>query len=196
MTFKQLGVKVGVLRSRIEDELSLCLLLQVPPENSDAYGNADPFGSKVTASFGSAAYDVEEASKCLALDRSTACVMHLMRVVELAVDAVALGVGVHEGAVRAASTWEHLLKEINSRIQGNNKTKIPTWVASQSFYEEAYAYLLAVKTAFRNRSMHLEKKYTLEEAGRVYTAVKSLMQHLAEHLSESGAFTVGEGRHD
>src|ERR1700682_5839399 len=68
-TYAQLGLRSSEIRDRIRDELSLCLLLHVSSENREAYENADPFGPKVTANFSNAAYDVEEASKCLALDR-------------------------------------------------------------------------------------------------------------------------------
>lgn len=189
ITFIDLAVKVRELRNRIEDELSLCLLLQVAPEKRGTYENADSFGPQVTLKFGSAAYDVEEASKCLALDRSTACVMHLMRVVEAAVDAIALGVGVPAAAVKGVTTWEHLLKEINDKIRANNTTKVPSWLASRGFYENALAYLHAVKDAWRNPSMHLDKKYTEEEAESIYAAVRNLMRHLAQHLDELGTFT-------
>jgi hypothetical protein len=70
ITFTEFAVKLNELRNRSEDELSLCLLLHVPPEKSEAFESTDPFGAKVTTNFNSASYDIEEASKCLALDRA------------------------------------------------------------------------------------------------------------------------------
>ena len=153
------------------------------------YESSDPFGISVTAKFGSAAYDIEEASKCLALDRGTACVMHLMRVVEVAVDAIGLGVGVPVTAVKAISTWEQLLNLIRDKVSANNKGASPPWMAARSFFENAVAYLHSVKDAWRNPAMHAEQKYTPEEAERIYVAIKNLMTHLAGHLDENGAFT-------
>ena len=189
LTYRDIGARFREIRDRIRDELSLCLLLHIPSENRTAYENADPFGTRVTANFGSAAYDTEEASKCLALDRSTACVMHLMRVLEAAIDAIALGVGVKITAVKSVVAWEQLLNMIRDAIQTNNKTNAPPWIAARPFFESAYAYLHAVKDAWRNPAMHAEQKYTPDEAERIYTAIKNLMTHLSEHLDESGKFT-------
>jgi len=188
-TYGSIGSRFREIRNRIRDELSLCLLLHVPTENREAYENPDPFGDKVTANFSSAAYDIEEASKCLALDRSTACVLHLMRVLETAIDAIALGVGVKVTAVKAVATWEQLLNMIRDAIQANNKANAPPWAAARPFFESAYAYLHAVKDAWRNPSVHAEQKYTSPEAQRVYTAIKNLMAHLADHLNELGEFS-------
>ena len=189
MTVKQLGQKCDELGRRIHDELSLCLLLRIPSERKTLYEEVDPFGAKVTGNFGSAAYDTEEASKCLALDRSTACVMHLMRTLEAGIDAIALGVGVKITAVKAVGTWEQLLNMIRDAIQANNKANAPPWTAARPFFESALTYLHAVKDAWRNPVVHAESKYTPDEAERIYSAVKHLMMHLAEHLDEAGKFT-------
>lgn len=190
LTYRQLGRKAAELNSRIEDELSLCLLLQIPIENQKYYDTTNPFGDKVADNFPIAAYDIEEAAKCLALERSTACVMHLMRTVEAAIDAIAMGVGVHETAVKSITTWEHLLKEINGKIQANSAAKLPTWLESKPFYEGTLSHLHSVKDAWRNPAIHeLERKYTEPEADRIYTAIKHLFEHLAEHLDEKGKFT-------
>jgi hypothetical protein len=188
LTFEEVRHLLDDLQKRIEDELDSVWFFHVSAENLPLYNNPKPFGDLVTDNFADAIYDIEEAGKCLALDRGTACVMHLMRVIELAVDALALGVGVHIGAVQAATSWEYLLKDINTKIQEANKTQIPTWLTSKSFFENSYTYVLAVKNAWRNPSMHLEKKYTIEEAARIYNAVKDLMEHLATHLNQAGVY--------
>jgi len=37
--------------------------------------------------------------------------------------------------------------------------------------------------------MHVDKKYTEEEAEDIFSSVKGLMRHLAKHLDETGTFT-------
>jgi hypothetical protein len=189
-TFSTIERVIDELTRRIEDELDLVWFVHVSNDRLGSYRNSAGFGDRVSAKFPEAAFDVEHAGTCLALEEGTACVIHLMRVVESAVDAIALGTGVPESAVKAVTTWEHLMKEINNKIQENNRTSVPTWLASHSFYENALAYLHAAKNAWRNPSMHLDKKYTHEEAARIYEAAKNLMQHLAEHLDELGRFTA------
>ena len=77
------------LRSRIKDELSERYFLFVFPERVQYLENKQPFGETVVEHFSAAAFDIEEASKCLALQRPTACVFHLMRVMEEGLKALA-----------------------------------------------------------------------------------------------------------
>jgi hypothetical protein len=49
--------------------------------------------------------------------------------------------------------------------------------------------LFAVKVAWRDNTMYLEKKNKLKDAKRIYDAVKSFLMHLAEHLDQAGNFT-------
>ena len=44
------------------------------------------------------------------------------------------------------------------------------------------SHLHAVKVAWRNRVMHVEKKHTMEEAREIYAATGGLMRYLAENL--------------
>jgi hypothetical protein len=112
-----------------------------------------------------------------------------MRVLETAIDAIALGVGVKVTAVKAVAAWEQLLNMIRDAIQANNKASAPPWAAARPFFESTYAYLHAVKDAWRNPAIHAEQKYTPAEAERIYVAIMNLMSNLAEHLNESGEFT-------
>ena len=66
----------------IEAELIFVHLLQVSSDKLDYWQNPNLFGSEVTENFKSALYDINEAGKCFALGRDTACVFHLMRVLE------------------------------------------------------------------------------------------------------------------
>ncbi len=74
------------LISRIVDELEDRLFLNVPIGQAELYLQPEPlFGARVMTTFPRMTEDISEAAKCLALDRPTASVFHLMRVVELAV---------------------------------------------------------------------------------------------------------------
>jgi DNA topoisomerase IA len=44
----------------------------------------------------------------------------------------------------------------------------------------------AVKDAWRNATMHVENKYTEEEARRIYDAVRGFMMKLASRMDEQG----------
>jgi hypothetical protein len=69
---------------RLRDELETKFFLHI--DNQELFEQRLPlFGEDVTLAFPKAAYDISEAGKCLALDRATACVFHLMRVVEVGI---------------------------------------------------------------------------------------------------------------
>lgn len=73
------------LQQRICDEMKGRVYLQLNPDNSQLYSPTEPaFGQVVFDNFPSAIDDVVEAGNCLAMDRSTAAVFHLMRVMESA----------------------------------------------------------------------------------------------------------------
>ncbi len=79
-TYKELAHKAAILGERIEDELQSVLCLYIPLDRVAYFVNAEPFGADFVQAFPSAAFDVEEAAKCLACARPTAAVFHLMRV--------------------------------------------------------------------------------------------------------------------
>lgn len=71
------------LSSVIQSELKSNLYLQIPKERSRYYDvGSTLFNGDVSEKFPAVITDMEEAAKCFALGRNTACVFHLMRVME------------------------------------------------------------------------------------------------------------------
>lgn len=189
LEYKSLSEPLRQLHSRIRDELQLNLFMAIPRARAGYYEKTDPFGLAVSTKFPSASYDIQEAGNCLATGRYTACVMHLMRSLEVALDAVGLGVGLPNAVIEATNSWERLLSRINTHIQSNDSSGDPTWPPKRQFFVDTHAHLYTVKNAWRNPSMHLEKKYDDREAERIFRAVEDFMGHIATHLEESGVFT-------
>ncbi|HWN42015.1 MAG TPA: hypothetical protein VNW71_07310, partial [Thermoanaerobaculia bacterium] len=77
------------LQRSIERELRSNLFLHVGENERRYYEGRHQFGEGVAAAFPSAVIDIEEAGKCYALSRYTACVFHLMRVMESALRVLA-----------------------------------------------------------------------------------------------------------
>jgi hypothetical protein len=176
------------LEERVNDEIDFNLYLVIPRAKAAYYEQPALFGDEVAKNFFTASYDIQEAGNCFATARNTACVMHLMRALEVALDAIGLGVGVPNTVVEAQNSWERLLAKIADQIKSNDNAGDPTWTPKRQFFVDAHAHLFAVKNAWRNPSMHLEKKYEDREAQRIYNAVKDFMEHLATHLDTSGRF--------
>jgi hypothetical protein len=80
--------------SRLRDDCSDRIYFQIAPEDARLLEmDADHFGPEVRNAFGDAVEDIAEAANCLALERPTACVFHLMRALEAAATVVADKIG-------------------------------------------------------------------------------------------------------
>lgn len=136
------------------------------------------FGDAVFTAFPSANNDIFEAGTCLALERGTASVMHLMRVVEVGLKALAAAVG-----VGAQGDWGGYLREIDKALEARTKAAGKR-TSDEQFYAEARVTLDGVRMAWRNATMHVENNYSPERAEEILIAVRGLMRHLATKLSE------------
>jgi hypothetical protein len=183
------------LRKRIQDELSLrqCFILS-DLISTEYYQNLIPFGADVSRNFASSDFDIEEASKCFALARYTACVMHLQRVLECGLKAYGNYLGIAALIGQSQPNWNVILAQTRKGIKERNdkSNTIHQWNSDEEkdFCEGIQPFLEAVKTAWRNPSMHADKVYGDEIAKEIFDAVKAFMKHLAKHLDEKGNFTA------
>jgi hypothetical protein len=162
--------------SRIRDDCSGRVYFQIAPENAKLLEmEADHFGTEVRQAFGDTVEDISEGASCLALQRPTACVFHLMRALEVAAAVVADKIG-------AAVTDEHGRGLSWGVIAANMKAKIdkmPRGSDKQTNWYRAQSLLEVVNRAWRTPTAHPKKTYTPEEARRVFEATKAFMQELA-----------------
>ncbi len=128
--------------------------------------------------FSTANEDIAEAGKCLACGRATACVMHLNRVMEVGLKALAAA-----GGVGPQNNWGKYLSEIEQELQRRMKAS-GARTADEQFYAEAHAMFDSVRRAWRNPTMHVAKTYTEERAEEILIAVRSFMRHLATKLHD------------
>jgi hypothetical protein len=164
-------------RETLEDELQYVQFLVVHPENARLYENETPFGPLVRDKFPAAGDDIQGAAQCYALGQPTACVFHLMRVMEL-------GVGLLKTRFRVKipdprnETWANIIRLVNVKIEA-----LPTKTARQRGWKHdlatASAQLNAVRIATRNNVMHPKQTYTSEQASDVYASTRAFMIHLA-----------------
>jgi hypothetical protein len=158
--------------SRLQDEIKSQYFFHLDQKDVPFYVGEGLVAEK----FGWAIEDMSEAGKCLALQRSTACIFHLMRVLERAVQAfgkkLKVKIDVH------AETWHQIMLHVNKEVQA-----LPSKTAAQrkkkSGYAEAAAHLQSVRIAWRNEVMHPKQTYTRDEAYEVFNATKTFMAYLA-----------------
>jgi hypothetical protein len=176
---------------RLNDELSSRLMLAIAPENADlllAFGpdsRADaPVGPEIAwasalEAFPSVKFDIVEALKTYALDRSTACVFHLMRALEIGLSLL----GSVFGVSLAHTNWGPAIEQIEKRIRGMHTDPawngVPNVKEKQEAYAQAAGYLGIAKDAWRNHTAHARSKYTGPEASDIMTGVRAFLCKLA-----------------
>ena len=92
-------------------------LLQLPTDKVSLYEGRNLFGDQVAVKFPSASFDIEEAGKCLALDRSTATIFHLVRIIETGLRT--LGKSLNDPSLDPIRnpTWETILRKCDEELK-------------------------------------------------------------------------------
>lgn len=174
---EQLPGAVRDLVALIADELREIRFLYVPARRAEYWSETPLFSKKVQRHCRRAVDDMMEAGKCLAVDRSTACVFHLMRVVEV-------------GAKRLATktlglTLSHkaTLGTIITLI-GREVAKMPTTTPKEMERKEEFSkmadHLNHIKDGWRNKTMHPGLRYDGEQAMLMFKNVCEFMQLLVD----------------
>jgi hypothetical protein len=181
LTIRQVETQAKELQRRILDELDETNLWQVSKERTK-FLNRDLFGFEQTGKFSDSWKDIEEAGKCLAFERGTASVFHLMRVMEVGLQA--LGKSLNDPTLdpKTNPSWEKILGRGDRELAKYLKDRTPEWQTNEEFFSTAHANLRAVKDGWRNKTIHVERNYDPEEAEEVWNAVKAFMRHLAQKL--------------
>ena len=171
LTSKELIQALSETENSIRREMSLVNFFYMPSEQADFYSQDELFGVAVNAKFPSIQYDIVEAGNCFAMGRSTACVFHLMRIMEVGVQSLGNKLGVLSVATK---NWQPIVDEINKAIKA-----LPPKDKKTVELCEVAANLYAVKLAWRNEVMHPKDTYTLEEAKNLIGQVKLFMGQLS-----------------
>jgi len=177
ISFRDSEQALSELRNRFEDDLQNVLFFRVDPAYRAYYGNNQAFGGQVASILPSAGDDIESAGQCLALGQGTAAVFHLMRVMEVGLRALGGLLG-----IPYAPSWESYLRQINANVSADHKTKPPEWKRDEAVFKEILGDLIAIKTAWRNPTMHVTRRYSQEEAAQIYQAVRLFISRLVTKL--------------
>lgn len=166
----------GNLQPMIKSEMKRVEYLRV--DKAEYYGTFSRFEPFVTDIYPKLIYDIVEAGNCLALDRTTACVFHLMRVVEFGVQRLGDKLGVR---LVNETVWQAILNQVDAKIRA-----MPDKPAAKKRQKEKYAetagHLYNVKVAWRNPVMHPKRTYTAEEAEHLFMTVRMFISNLIRLL--------------
>ncbi|HEV3276172.1 MAG TPA: HEPN domain-containing protein [Terriglobia bacterium] len=187
-TLEELLHEVRTFREALEDEIKQRSFLYVPSKNEAYFEQDYLFGEEVSTKFYNTSVDIKEAGNCFALELYTACVFHLMRVLEHGLKALAVYVGVPP----SQTDWGHIIEAIEDEIEkmgGIKKTEWPSekWpdkAETLNFCSKAAIQFRYFKNAWRNYAMHAQEEYGATEAEQIMEHVRVFMKELSERLSE------------
>ena len=190
-TYNEAGVRLITITNTLRRELSLITLFVVTREAGKMFTATEPlFGQLVFERFSTANDDIAEAGKCLALERGTATVFHLMRVMEAGLRALGKELG-----IPYAPSWEAYIGQLEQLLKGAKYDDLtPAQKAKRPFYQDVLGDLVSIKSAWRNPTMHIVRSYDPAQARVIFEAVKFLMQHLAKELSADPSVVVSTGQ--
>lgn len=184
---EHLVVDVDDLRRRLLDQAKLTACLLLSSDERALYEPSTPlFGAAFETKFASGgAFELDEAAKCLALERGTASVFHLMRLMEIALRAVARCLAIPD-PTSGDRSWGKILPQVRAGINAKWPTVAVRATGEGAFFDDLYASLDAVKNPWRNSTMHPANKYTQKEAEHVFAAVRGFVMKLADRCDENG----------
>jgi hypothetical protein len=168
------------IKKGFAEELTHRLVMVLPVGRMNYFDSSEAiFSTAVRDNFLAAEHDMKEAGKCFALGRYTACVFHLMRVMEAGMNALGKPLG-----VSVVKNWQTTLRDIEIEIKNRNVNPTPDWKLDEPFYAEAATHFRMVKDAWRTHTMHIKERYDEERAQDIFNSVSAFMRHLATRLHE------------
>ncbi|MCH9032818.1 MAG: HEPN domain-containing protein [candidate division Zixibacteria bacterium] len=138
--------------------------------------------------FPKARFDIDEAGKCYAFGLYTACVFHLMRIVDLCLKRL----GAHYGIIAKNPNWNEYLRPLREQYDKLKNTN-PEEAQTLSDILERFSSYRAVRNPLTHSdellpddsSHRIESKYTPEEARRHFDNANAFMTSLADFLSNN-----------
>ncbi len=182
ITQGRLATEYRILRETLDFELRGQHIYRYPAEQAVVLKEWKNDWLPALGSFPSAQSDILAAVDLWALSHPTACVFHLMRVLEHGIKALASDVG----KTFDIQNWQNILDEIESEIRSQSRT-LPRGIAKAErlqFLSEAAKEFHFFKDGWRNYVSHNRAVYDQNQARIVMDHVRSFMNVLSSHLSE------------
>ena len=168
------------LKWSIIRELQARVSLIIPKNRTDLYKKKGTFlGEATLIKFKDLRNDAEEAGNCFALGRYTACVFHLMRIMEKMVHRLG-----RKPQIKIKDLWKLTWGQILNHLEPNIKKMprdTPRRQKQKDNYHNCYALLVAVNRSVRIPNAHgnignINPTYTEEQAKDVMDRVERFIK--------------------
>lgn len=199
--FERYRADLSILHDRISDEIKDITFGFIPKEKTQFFEQEALFGKEVNERFPSAIQDISEAGNCYAYGLYTACVFHLMRVVEIGAKSMVCAMKAQKHITTSVSIkgtktivkkpielcdWGTLIKGLESSIrelEQGTKTSLKK-KEMLAYYSHAVGVFRNFKDAWRNNVAHSHKIYDVEETKNIIDNTKQFLKHLALKVKE------------
>jgi hypothetical protein len=193
LSHHDIGLVLADIESRFGDHLSDIKLFVLNEQEASMFEPADrllSFSSVpiegFSRAFPSASFEIEEACKCIALGRHTACVFHCMRSLERAIRALCKLLEIPDPTKPAEKNWGTILDAIKKRIDEKWPKNKRMSGSEGAQLEALYVTLDAIKNPWRNAAMHVESVYAPHDALHIARCTGMFLVELMKHCDESG----------
>jgi nitric oxide synthase oxygenase domain/subunit len=170
---------------RLEEELAIRLLFQLPQEQQKYFETPTDEWEEVIARFPDTINNIEEMSKCFALSRFSAAVYHACQVIELGL--IELGKFLEVSDPKSGFTA--VTRELKKLIDKGHSNLPPKYRDCFDFLEQMHGLIEALKSAWRNKIDHAQKTlvlmtvdFTPAVAQEIMLASRAFMRRLATEM--------------
>jgi hypothetical protein len=158
------------------EELSEFVFLAVPRNRVGFFQL--PVGKKVPGA-DEAVREFHAARRCLGLGEPTACVLHLVRVIDFGAKTVATSLGIHTEGLTVGG----IAAEIQNSVRSLSKSGACGSDVEQ-FYNALVMDLRAFIRAYRNPVVHGFQVFTDQQANNLVVTVGDFMMHLVDNFGD------------
>jgi hypothetical protein len=163
----------------VKEEMKLNLFLLISQDRAKYYNPDKPiWGTEIADKLADTIEDIVESNNCYSLDRHTACVFHLMRIMEKSLQKYTEKLGISLSSI-CDEKWQIIINQIRGQL---NKLFPKHGDSVRTKHESILGHLETVKIAWRNPTMHPKATYTEEEAKSLLNAVEIFMKDLVKIL--------------
>jgi hypothetical protein len=174
------------LRNRIEDEFRGQLLLHLEPKQAKGYSEPLNDWGEVISRFPKTRFNIEECSKCFALERYGASVFHATLVAEYGVIQIADLMGVSGDKPGWGS-----LGRLNDILKKKHSDRSAEEQKHSRFLEATLPLTTVIKDSWRHKMDHVDKQiiwvdtdFSPNVADEIIKATRGFMRKLANELPQ------------
>jgi hypothetical protein len=175
-----------VFNETLEDELRRRIFLFIPPEDENLYKNPVASFPMTWPAYPSTRHDIQEACRCYAVGRYTACVFHCMAIAQAGLYLLAQDLGVSFKYPLNLAEWQEVIGAIEDKVKPmRDQPRSKERDERVTFYSECAAQFRYFKDAWRNHVAHMREVYDRDQTHSILLHVRDFMEKLSQKIPET-----------